>query len=152
MKPFIVPYSVDKCKAMLADLRSSGILGFMQIKVKFIPMGDGSYRYILWKTMRGNFGQDITLAEVIGVLQPRDFTTTSVNGISQMGRFYRMMFVFYGLILIFAVISFIASQKISYVVYIVFLLGLAGFGWLLTYYWRNQLEMKVEQALMQRYK
>lgn len=101
--------------------------------------------------MRGNFGQDITLAEVIGVLQPRDLTSTLVNGMSKMGRFYKRMFVFYGLTLIFAGISFIVSQKISYILYIVLLLGLAGFGWLLTYYWRNQLEMKVEQTLMQRY-
>ncbi len=72
MKPFIAPYSLDECKVRLANLGSSRMFGFMQIKVKFIPAGGGDYRYVLWKTMRGNFGEDTTLAEVSGKLMFRN--------------------------------------------------------------------------------
>ena len=148
MKPFVAPYIVDICRSRLADLMSSSLFGFIQTKVKFTPTGDGNYRYILWKTMRGNFGQQITLAEVTGMLQQRDAATTLVSGSSKMGRFYKTMFIFYGFVLIIALISFLTSQKVSYLIYMVLVLGIAGVGWLLTYYWRNQLEMKVEQTLM----
>ncbi len=132
---------------MLADLQSDGFLGFMRVRIKFIPVSDGKYHYVLWKTMRGNFGHDITLAKLNGELIGRD-RTTIISGVSQMGRFYKTMFVFYGLVMIFALISFLTSQKVSYLFFIVLLLGLTGFGWLLTYYWRNQLEGMVERALM----
>jgi len=147
MKSFMSPYPIDMCKAKLADLQSDGFLGFIRVKIKFIPMSDGNCHYVLWKTMRGNFGQDITLAEVNGELVRRD-TVTVISGVSQMGRFYQTMFVLYGLVLIFGVISFVTSQKVSYLYFDVLLLGLTGFGWLLTFYWRNQLEGMVERALL----
>ena len=144
MKSFVAPYAIDECKARLADLSSSSIFGFIKVKVKFMP----NYRYILWKTMRGNFGQEITLAEVTGELKVRDDRTTVVSGISRMGRFYRILFILCGLMFIVALISFVTSQKVSYLFYAGLLVGFTGFGWLLTYYWRNQLEGMIEHTLL----
>jgi len=148
MKTFLSPYSIDECKVRLANLISSGWFGFIKVKVKFIPISEGNYHYVLWKTMRGNFGQEITLANVNGEIKIHGATTTLVSGISEMGRFYKVMFGLYGLIFIFALISFVTTQKNSYLFFAALLVGFTGFGWLLTYYWRNQLEGMIERVLV----
>jgi hypothetical protein len=149
IKPFNAQYSIDECKLRLAAIQSGDMFGFTKTKVKFTPSSERDYRYILWKTMRSNIGQEMTLAEVTGHLTFSDGKRTVITGVSRTGRIYKVLPFFYVFGIVVGLVSYLSTQKFEALAFAGIGVAFIGFTWLLAFYWRNQLEGMVERALMQ---
>jgi hypothetical protein len=148
MKPFNAPYSIDECKARLAEIRSGDMFGITKTKVKFIPISEQDYRYVLWKTMRSKIGPDITVAEVKGTLTFFEGKQTVITGVSRAGGFYKGLYIFYVFAIGAGFASYLSNQEFESLAFAGIGVAFIGFTWLLRFYWRNQVEGLVERALM----
>ena len=147
MKTFITQHSVEECRRRIANL-DGGASGLVRVAAKVTPIGNGNYRYVVWKTLRGTFRQDTVLAELAGDLQVRDDQSTQVTGVSRMGTFYKLSFLLYGLGIVLGFVVYLTTQNAYYLLAAVFIIILTNMGWLFIVYFRNQLEGTIEQALL----